>query len=161
MDWGFLILFLIFPLYLLPKVIKKASQCDKAGIFSLVLFFGILAFLIVPNYDATNHGHWAWNTFQKGLFWEYNSDYSDAYLVMLEYAVLSMGFEYHYVIYITVLFSALPFWLFYYDVARSASYKQRSRLFVIFLLLYPFVNSMCGLRYFTAVSWFRHNVHKE
>ena len=153
MDWGFLILFLIFPLYLLPKVIKKASQCDKAGIFSLVLFFGILAFLIVPNYDATNHGHWAWNTFQKGLFWEYNSDYSDAYLVMLEYAVLSMGFEYHYVIYITVLFSALPFWLFYYDVARSASYKQRSRLFVIFLLLYPFVNSMCGLRYFTAVSW--------
>lgn len=152
-DWGFLVLFLIFPLYLLPKVINKARQCDKAGIIALVLFFGILAFLIVPNYDATNHGHWAWNTFHNGMFWYYNNEYNDVYLVMLEYAVLSLGLEYHYVIYFTVLFSALPFWFLYYKVAYNLSSKQKTKMFVVFLLLFPFVNTMCGLRYFTAVSW--------
>lgn len=152
-DWGFLFIFLLVPLYSLPKVFDRAKKCDKAGIIALCLFFGILAFLIVPNYDATNHGHWAWTTFQNGLFWDYNSDNNDWYLVSLEYLILSLGLQYHYVIFLTVLFSAFPFWLMYYQIAKDETSGNKKKIFVIFLLLFPFVNSMCGLRYFTAVSW--------
>lgn len=152
-DWGFLLLFLIFPLYSIPNVLKRAARCDKAGIISLCLFFCILAFLIVPNYDATNHGHWAFNTFQNGMFWKYNSELNDFYLPYLEYVVLSLGLQYHYVIFITVLFAALPFWMMFYEVANNESPVNKKRLFIIFLLLFPFISVMCGLRYFTAVSW--------
>lgn len=38
------------------------------------------------------------------------------------------------------------------DSEERAS-REKKKLFVVFLLLFPFVNTMCGLRYFTAVSW--------
>ena len=134
-DWGFLFIFLLVPLYSLPKVFDRAKKCDKAGIIALCLFFGILAFLIVPNYDATNHGHWAWTTFQNGLFWDYNSDNNDWYLVSLEYLILSLGLQYHYVIFLTVLFSAFPFWLMYYQIAKDETSGNKKKIFVISLIL--------------------------
>lgn len=152
-DWVFLLGFLLIPLYSLPEVLGRARRCEKTGIITLCLFFAILAFLIVPNYDAANHGHWAWTTFQTGLFWSYNSAHNDLYLVYLEYVILSLGLKYHYVIFVTVLFSAFPFWCMYYQVAKEESLENQKKLFIIFLLLFPFVNTMCGLRYFTAVSW--------
>lgn len=149
-----LFVFLLFPLYSLPYVIKKARECDKMGLALLVLFFATLAFCIVPNFDATNHGHWAYYTFQTNSYWYYRMESNDWFIAILGYLVLSSGLTFHYVIFFCVLFGGGAYWTLYYKMARKSTPNIQKLVFPTFFWIFPFISIMCGLRYYLAVTFF-------
>lgn len=145
-----IIMFLIFPLISIPLILQGLRRHYKVSMYLLCLLFSVIALYIAPNYDVINHGYFAYEYYSSDIYWIYFAN-TDFFLQFIGVLLLKNNLSYHYTVFIFVLISSIAIFNIYWDIAKNKTEEERKKMLRLFLVLYPFLLVILGLRFGLAV----------
>lgn len=155
---GLFLIFLLCPILALPFIINGIIVGDKKCYYLFTIFMGLIAYMLAPIADLG--AHYIYCDFLSRMNWEtfkiYLSNNKDYITQIIEWGIPQIGFPFEILPLIEVVISfSIIHSMFCYSIKHSSKLYTKKEIFVryvLFLLLFPFIILVSGIRFgFAAV----------
>ncbi len=154
---GLFLLFLLCPILALPFIINGIRIGDKKCYFLFTIFMGLIAYMLAPIADLG--GHYIYSDFLSRMDWEvfkiYLSSKKDYITQIIEWGIPQIGLPFEILPLLEVVISfSLIHSMFCYSIKNSSKLYTKKEIFiryVLYLLLFPFIILVSGIRFGIAV----------